>query len=135
MSPFTRADARVSHLFMDAVHELDLPSPDDVYAALHDAGVTGERKNCKTCPVARFLSSRVGMLVSVGVERAGVCGYIDANCRLPDAVTEMILRFDRGDSCYADLYAPAGRRLACAPAPAEAPAHPPQHVARDRRLP
>lgn len=104
MNPFVRADPRVSRLFIDAVHELDLPSPDDVYVALHDAGVTGERKNCKTCPVARFLSSRVGILVSVGVSRAGVYGYLDVSCRLPDAVTEMILRFDRGDSCYADLY-------------------------------
>lgn len=78
---------------VQAIDELGvLTSPDAVAEHLVNLQVRGYRNNCRTCPVALYLTQRTGTQVIVRPGTAHTDTHRDV--RLPWVVIEFIRRFD-----------------------------------------
>lgn len=89
-----------------AIKTLDLDTPKEVAHFLRDAGITGERDESMTCPVALYLHRETGLdPIYVYGKTVHLSRYhgslgLSQKFRLPKAVRKFIKRFDSGKYDY-----------------------------------
>lgn len=84
------------------------PTPDAIAQRLRTAGVTGRQGSPIFCPLAQYLSARVGVGVFVGLRNTWV-NLDKLPIELPWPLVEFVNMFDHGN--YPDLDGPARAHL------------------------